>query len=258
MSVLYQHFRPEEKEFVDQVLEWKQYVEQTYSPKLTDFLDPRKQYILRSILGENNEVKYELYGGADRAESKRALLYPDYYHSEIQDFQVGLYEIDYPKKFLKLDHRMVLGSIMSLGLKREKFGDIIFHKDIIQFFMAKEMEDFVLFQLNQIGKAKVSIKKRNLDQVLPSDEEWKEYETTASSLRLDVILAAAFNISRSKAQDFIQQSRTKVNWQITEQLAFECDEGDVISARGLGRCSLLEIKGKTKKDKLRVTLGLLK
>lgn len=39
---IYQHFRPEEREFIDQVLNWKNIVENTYAPKLTDFLDPRE------------------------------------------------------------------------------------------------------------------------------------------------------------------------------------------------------------------------
>jgi len=258
MSAIYQHFRPEEKEFIDQVASWQQYVENTYSEKLTDFLDPREQYILRSIIGENNEIKYLFFGGTENSERKRALLFPEYLLPSNEDFQISLFEIDYPKKFVNLEHRMVLGSLMSIGLKREKFGDIIINGDRIQFLTATEVEDFVTLQLNQIGKAKVSVLKQDLQNAIISDEEWKEKETTASSLRLDVVLAAAFNISRQKAQLMIQQGHAKVNWETVERTAFECDEGDVLSARGYGRCSLLSIQGKTKKDKLSIKLGLLK
>ncbi|MBW8348615.1 RNA-binding protein [Bacillus sp. IITD106] len=258
MSVIYQHFRPEEKEFIDQVTSWQQYVENTYAEKLTDFLDPREQFILKSIIGENSEVKYLFFGGTEKCERKRALIFPDYLDPSSDNFQITLFEIDYPKKFIKLDHRMVLGSLMSLGLKREKFGDIIVNGDRIQFFMANEVEDYVVHQLNQIGKAKVSVVKQDLQNAIVSDEDLKEKETTASSLRLDVMLAAAFNISRQKAQILIQQGHTKVNWEVVERTAFECDEGDVLSARGYGRCTLLSIQGKTKKDKIRIKLGLLK
>lgn len=258
MSVIYQHFRPEEKEFIDQVVSLQQYVENTYSEKLTDFLDPRQQYILRSIIGENSEIKYLFFGGTENCERKRALIFPDYLYPRSDDFLITLFEVDYPKKFVQLDHRMVLGSLMSLGLKREKFGDIIVNEDRVQFFLANEVEDFVIHQLNSIGKAKVSISKQDLQNAIISDENWKEKETTASSLRLDVILAATFNISRQKAQSLIQQGHTKVNWETVERTAFECGEGDVLSARGYGRCSLLSIQGKTKKDKLRIKVGLLK
>ena len=35
---IYQHFSPEERGFIDQVLNWKEYVENNYAPKLTDYL----------------------------------------------------------------------------------------------------------------------------------------------------------------------------------------------------------------------------
>ena len=43
MSDIYQHFRQDERPFIDQVLEWKQIVLDQYRMKLTDFLDPRNR-----------------------------------------------------------------------------------------------------------------------------------------------------------------------------------------------------------------------
>ncbi len=257
MSVVYQHFRPEEKEFIDQVVEWREYVDRTYAAKLTDFLDPRQQFILSALLGENNEVCYQFFGGAENSERKRAYIYPGYFELKDEDFQIGLYEVGYPRKFIQLDHRMVLGSIMSLGLKRDKFGDIRKSGDRIQFFMAEEVESYIFLELNQIGKAKVTIQKQ-ADDPISSDEQWRESEKTVSSLRLDVILAAAYNISRQKSQNLIQQGLIKVNWEKVEQTAFECMASDVLSVRGMGRCKIIEIQGKTKKDRWRIKVGLLK
>ena len=47
---------------------------------------------------------------------------------------------------------------MSLGLKREKFGDILTGEDTIQLMLAEEIADYVLMELTQIGKAKISLK----------------------------------------------------------------------------------------------------
>ena len=63
---IYQHFRPEEKEFIDQALNWIEQVKDSYAPKLTDFLDPRQQQIIASLLGHDDEVKIEFFGGAMR------------------------------------------------------------------------------------------------------------------------------------------------------------------------------------------------
>lgn len=48
---IYQHFRPEEKDFIDQAMNWIDQVKHSYAPKLSDFLDPRQQEILTSLIG---------------------------------------------------------------------------------------------------------------------------------------------------------------------------------------------------------------
>ena len=47
---LYQHFRPEEHPFIDQVISWKEIVMRTYQRKLTDFLNPRQHQIAQQLI----------------------------------------------------------------------------------------------------------------------------------------------------------------------------------------------------------------
>ncbi|MFT8320762.1 MAG: RNA-binding protein [Bacillus sp. (in: firmicutes)] len=255
---IYQHFRPEEKDFIDQAHAWRNEVENSYAPKLTDFLDPREQKIVSMIIGQNQPVQYVLSGGTDEAERKRALLYPDYYQIQENDFQLALLEIDYPKKFITIEHPQVLGSLMSLGLARGKFGDIIIKDNRIQLIVCEEMKDYIRLQLDSIGKAKVQLLEEKWENVLHPEENWIESSTTISSLRLDTVLAGIYNISRQKAQSYITQGLTKVNFAVIEQVAFVCEEGDVLSVRGQGRSIVKEIEGKTKKDKWRVVVGKIK
>lgn len=251
---LHQHFRREEHSFVDQVVSWKDQVENNYAPKLTDFLDPREQKIVEMIIGANSEVKVRFYGGVDEAERKRAFLYPDYYSAEEEDFQVSLYELIYPNKFVSIEHRQILGSMMSLGLKRGKFGDILIEGETIQLFVASEVSEYILMQLESVGRSKVTLKELRLDEAIQMKEQWNEYTTTVSSLRLDVIVAATYNISRQKAQTLIAGGVVKVNWMTIENPSFECKEEDMLSVRGYGRARLSSIEGKTKKDKWRIVV----
>lgn len=255
---IYQHFRPEEKEFIDQVINWRQYVEDSYAPKLTDFLDPREQKIVNTIIGQNSDVKVAFAGGTNASERKRALLYPTYYEPTEDDFQLSIYEIAYAKKFVSLEHPQVLGSIMSLGLSRSKFGDILIKAGDVQLIVCKEVEDYIRLQLESIGKAKVELKLIEKDKVIALEEEWVEMSTTLASLRLDATIAAIYNISRQKAQVYIASSLVKVNWAAVENASFSCEEGDVISVRGHGRSIIKSLEGKTKKDKWRVVVGKLK
>ncbi len=252
---LYQHFRPEERAFIDVVLQWKDYVENTYAPKLTDFLDPREQHILKTIVGQDSKVHCQLFGGMAGTERKRALLYPEYFQVEMDDFLINLYEIHYPSKFVKIEHPQVLGSLMSLGLKRGKFGDILIQNERIQFFASTEIGPYILTQLESIGRAKVQISQIPLTEAINIQDDWREGSITVSSLRIDTIISGIYNISRQKSQGYIGQGLAKLNWTTIENPSFECQEGDLLSVRGLGRSKIISIDGKTKKEKWKVTIG---
>ena len=252
---IYQHFRPEEKEFIDHALNWIEQVKDSYAPKLTDFLDPRQQQILSLLLGQDREVQIEFSGGIDGAERQRALLFPDYYSPEQKDFQLCLFEISYPKKFITLEHRQILGTLMSLGLKREKFGDILIQNDQIQFVAAEEIEIYLTVNLEKVGKASVTIKKLPFTDMVRVEESWVEHNYTVSSLRLDTILATALNVSRQKAQALIVSGKVKVNFKQVEKISVDCQVGDTISVRGFGRCKIISINGMSKKEKWKITLG---
>ncbi|RYI32207.1 RNA-binding protein [Bacillus infantis] len=252
---IYQHFRPEEKEFIDQSLGWKDYVETSYAPKLTDFLDPREQQIVKMIVGEHSGVKLRLFGGTEGTERKRALLYPEYFTPDEEEFSITLFEINYPSKFVSIEHPQILGSLMALGLKRGKFGDITVQDERAQFFVSREIEDYVSMQLESIGKASVTLKKLPLEKAITAAGAWEESSASVSSLRLDAVISAIYNISRQKSQLFVLQGLVKVNWGQVEDPSFVCGEADVLSVRGKGRSKIIEVEGKTKKDKWRIITG---
>jgi RNA-binding protein YlmH len=106
--------------------------------------------------------------------------------------------------------------MMSLGLKRGKFGDILIEGETIQLFVVNEVSDYISMQLESVGRSKVSLKERRLDEAIQMNEQWNEYTTTVSSLRLDAIVAAAHNISRQKSQTLIAGGVVKVNWMTIE------------------------------------------
>lgn len=251
---IYQHFRPEEREYIDKVLQWKQDVERQFAPKLTNFLDPREQTILKIIIGEHSDVHYDFFGGIDNAERKRALLFPDYWTVAKEDFYINLFGIDYPSKFVTLEHPQILGALMSLGLKRGKFGDILIKNDQIQFFAAKEVSDYIKTNLEAIGKARVTVKELPLENAITVQDLWDHDDLTVSSLRLDTVISGVYHLSRQKSQVLIERGLVKVNWTVIETPSFLCDAGDVISVRGHGRIKIVELSGKTKKEKWRINI----
>ncbi|SDG95636.1 RNA-binding protein YlmH, contains S4-like domain [Alteribacillus persepolensis] len=254
MSILV-HFRKDEHAFVEQVLEWKEMVETRYERKLTDFLDPREQDILTSVIGKDDVVHVQFAGGQGGCERKRALLYPFYEQPALADFELALFEVSYPKKFVTIGHRDVLGSLMGLGLKRSKFGDIVEGDGLFQFVAAEDIRLFIEMNLSKIGSASVSVQPAPIEKMLFIDDNYEEIESTVSSFRLDVLIADMYRLSRSKVIPFIEKGRVKVNWKTIDQASFPLEPGDYVSVRGMGRRKFLHAGHKTKKGRYKIRYG---
>ncbi|MFC7392479.1 RNA-binding protein [Scopulibacillus cellulosilyticus] len=254
---IYQHFRDDEKPFIDTILDWQDFVMTRYAPKCTDFLDPRQQEILRLVIGSQGEVNAHFFGGFEAAERKRALLVPEYFQVQQESFGLSLFELDYPAKFAKITHRELLGSLLGLGLVRDKFGDLLFKDDCIQFLAAQEVADFVAAHLTHVGKVGVSCKEKPLSEILHIETHWDEAAGTVSSLRLDTVLSEIYKLSRTKIAGHIESGGVKVNWKTVEKTGYELAPGDYLSVRGFGRSRLFAVEGVTKKGKQRIRYGRL-
>ena len=257
MEHLIQHFRKDEQPFIEQVIGWQREVEDRYAPKLTDFLDPRQRFIVASVIGQSDDLMVSMEGVFEQPERKRMMIAPSYYTPGEEDFQITVFSVGYPSKFIQLKHPDVLGALLSLGIERSKFGDIRVAENTVQFAVATEVSDYVRANLTGIGKVKVHLEEVGEEPLLQLAEEWVESSTTVSSMRLDVVLATVLNISRQKSQSLITAGRVKVNWTVREQVAFELQEGDILSVRGFGRLKVIMTEGRTKKDKIRLQVGRL-
>ncbi|WP_303968101.1 RNA-binding protein [Sporosarcina ureae] len=257
MDSIFQHFRKDEQPFIEKVNSWVKEVEDTYAPKLTEFLDPRQRFITESIV-RNSDLTLTAEGGFSDAERQRVLIYPDYYMPTKDDFQISIYQVNYPQKFVTMKHSQLLGSLMSIGIERSRFGDIQLMEEAVQFAVAQEVSEYIHVNFTQVGKVKVSVEPvLNAEDFIDIKEEWTEELYIISSLRLDTVVAALTNSARAKASSLIKGEKVKVNWAMIDQQAFEIEEYDVISIRGYGRFRIMSIEGRTKKDKIRVMIGAL-
>ncbi len=249
---IYEHYREEERSFVDQVLTWRDDVKIRHRERLSDFLDPREQEIVKTIIGNDDEIKIAFSGGASFTERRRVKLIPPYIERTDDDFQLALFEIEYPQKFVTLEHRDVLGALMNLGIKREKFGDIVINDGNVQMITAEEIADYIQINLEKVGKATIRLQRITSEQLVKPQEEWTEAMTTVSSLRLDAVLSQIYSMSRTKVIPYIEKGLVKVNWKQIDQTDFTVAVGDYLSMRGFGRARLVELLGQTKKDKIRL------
>ena len=106
---------------------------------------------------------------------------------------------------------------MGTGVKREYFGDIISDGENWQVFVASEISHFVQTQVDKIGNVSVRLEETKYTELIVPKDGWSEERETVSSLRLDTVISAVYNISRqrSKTTHRVWQSESQLDRNIT-------------------------------------------
>ena len=232
----------------------------SFQSSFTDFFDPVRAAALKELLekevGKDN-LKIALYAGFMEGERQMIGFFSCYDEVDYSAFPIECLEISFNEKYYSPPtHRDYLGSILGLGLTRERIGDIVLQEGRALCFVKSENADFICESLKRVGRASVNVKKITKEQICISTEPKEEISITVASLRLDVVLSGAFKLSRSKVSDLIENGRAFVNWKEIKSTSRPVSEGDIITLRGSGRIKLLEIGGVTKKGKTVIKVGI--
>lgn len=230
-------------------LAWK-----TNRPQVTGFYDPYEQKVARSVLSALVEVNALAFGGYRQAERARLVIYPQFFLTETIESPVRVIQARGNFNFVNVSHRDYLGSLMGLGIKREKIGDIICLDDGCQVVVASEIADYLLTHWNQVHQVSLTVTEIDPEQINVAPERVKEIKTTVASMRLDAIAASGFGTSRTKMAREVKNERVKVNWKTVTNPAHEINQGDVLSIRGRGRVVVEQITGTTKKGRIGLVL----
>ncbi|MCC3210476.1 YlmH/Sll1252 family protein [bacterium TM462] len=213
---------------------------------LTQFLDPYHQSIVKSVIGHQDEVQVLENGGFIHSESQRMIIAPYFYEIEKEDFEIVVCKIIYAKNFEKLTHRDILGALMSIGIKRELFGDIV-EKDK-DFYLAVDQHiyEYLKDHLSMIKRSKVKFVEWDEEIEVKNDYLVKSF--IVSSFRLDKIISSFYKISRQKAAEFIRAGHVKVNHKPVEQINYLCNNKDIISFKKHGRVMFVDCNKQTRSD----------
>lgn len=227
----------------------------------TNFLSLDEISLVRTTDREYNEyVNTFYYGGYGDSERQIALFVPKFYDiTDVNEFLIDN-EDDNPvcivrlkkDKFTTLSHRDYLGAIMGLGLKREMVGDIKVTDNGADVFCLKSSADYICENLRKSGRGSVSGEILSVNSFSSAEDKYELLFATVSSLRLDGIIAAFFNLSRSTAAETVNKGLVYVNSSQCLKIDYNLKEGDKIVFRGKGKTVLTEIKGTSKKGKLKI------
>jgi len=222
-------------------------------PTHTAFLTPQEQAMGTELLRQLHAEGYCAVGGYETAERRQLHFLPDWAEQPeeaVRAIRCRWYETD------SVSHRDILGSLMGLGITRESVGDILVDTvgHSADLFVTGSAADHILREWSQAGRVKLRVEEISLHDVHLPRSAFKEIGTTLPSLRLDSVVSAAFGLSRSEAAETVEKGRVQVNWQDVTKCERTVAEGDVITARGYGKCEMTAVGGITKKGRRSVTI----
>ena len=249
------HISSENKDIARRVIDICDIVSKNKSIECTDFYNPFEVKELVSLINTYDTISFSLIGNED-SESKAILIYPDYMDEPEASEYISLVKID--KKDYEIAHKDVLGSILSLGIRREKLGDIIIKDDAIYFYIKNEILDYVLLNLEKIKNYGVEPEVIDLNSEINREVEYEEKLITCASLRLDLVLANVYNLSRSDAKSAIEAGLVKLNYKVTYKISEAVNVGDLVSLRRRGRFIIGDYLGLSKKDKAKLIIKIIK
>ncbi len=217
----------------------------------TDFMNPfeRKNFI--GILSGMNSINYRQCSIGSFSERAIIQIYPDYIDEKQIEMPYDILKITGNFKFNKIKHKDYLGALLSLGIKREKLGDIHVHEDCAYIIADKKISSYIEFNLTSIAKSSVKINNVSEDDFEESVPQYLEKVINIASNRADTIVSEIYDISRTKAQECIDKGRLYVDFELFSSNSKEIKDGSLISVKGYGRAYFDEVISETKKGRRR-------
>lgn len=216
------------------------------------FCNEREQQLAEGAMRRVGWTEYCFAGGYPQAERKLLCVYDGVFDESVLPvcaFRVtvqGAGGVD-----AKPGHRDYLGALMALGIKRECIGDIVCNGPEAVVFVLRSVARVVGETLCEVGRCSVSVQPEEDSASLAAAQPQGETRTvTVSSLRLDALLAAMVNLSRSEAASLIERGAVQVNHAPAASAHYPVYENDVLTVRGKGKFKVSAVGGKSRKDRI--------
>lgn len=256
----------EDKILLAQIADKIAQCEDKYIVTSTGFLDAHQQSLARQFCRKNFvpvcdaygeqpdlPIRTLFYGGYEEAERVILLNLPDYAFLQDMNPLTVIRAVKAPGS-KELTHRDYLGSLIGLGIKRELIGDILVREDGADIICLSEIADFILTNYYKAGRTNLSLSQHDMGELVIPQTKRTQITDTVASLRLDSVTASAFGLSRGKAAEAIGRGLVFVNHVETTKTDFQLSEGDKITLRGKGKACLVEVGGRSRKDRQYITI----
>ena len=231
------------------------------------FLSPADAAFLKRLARERGICdRFDLTGGYADAERRIPVIIPEYavsYGDSVDEVISNFFSDDIAEEiravlvkgsgYRSLSHRDYLGSILALGIERDRIGDIVILDDFSAVVIcAGSVFGFLLSGIERIASDKVKVSEFENVSELVAKREFLPISDTVASERFDCVVAALTNLAREKAQALIKSGLCELDYVPEERCDREVVPTCTVSVRGYSKFDILAFDGKTKRARLRL------
>lgn len=224
----------------------------------TDFLSLPEIAIVKKMLLEQKVSNWLIYGGRENADRNIVIFYPEKFSLDMVEKNyskiLDVIRIKLPNN-INYEHREFLSGIMKLGIKREKFGDILVTSTGADIISLCDVSKYLQEGLNDLTRFKKSIITiENINNLENYENEFEYFKIIVSSMRLDNFVAELSKSSRTRASEIIEEARVFVNSINEFKDSKKIEINDIITIRGKGKFIFDGIDKETKSGKFLVNM----
>lgn len=225
----------------------------SYLPQLSLFMTMEQSAGLEPRLRAGG-LQWGFFGGYEDAERVRLLV-----GTQTEVFTSDQYELQVVRltgnlRFAEPNHRDYLGAIMSLGMDRNRFGDVLVTASGCDVLASQEAATLLESASLSVRRVPMDCSVLSLDDWQPPRRQEEAHLHLVQSVRLDAVLAKELSMSRSQATQLIAAGRVQVDHQVTLSAAKECKEGQIVSVKGHGKMRIGSLVGTSKKGKIKLMI----
>ena len=203
-----------------------------YRKETTFFLDPKEQLELSKKLKKEPYQIYKPY-----PDSEKNIFYIK------EEPKVILYEI---KSKTPLEHREILGTLFSLNITSELFGDIVITNSHYYIYVLESIAPYIKNNLLLIKNSRIELIEVPLETLKEYHKEYETIEIIASSTRIDTVISRLIQTSRPNIIEKIKNKEIILNYDILKNNSYQLKENDIFSIRRYGKYQYIGIKKETK------------
>ena len=172
----------------------------------TFFLDPSEAKEVKRKFGKN---KLNVF--SPNRDSEKIIYYLD------REPEVLLYEI---KCSNELRHQDILGTMYSLNISKEMYGDIILNDGRYFIYILKLFQNYFEMNFTKVRNSKIELVELDLDYLKDYERAYEELELIVSSERIDTIVSHLSGTSRAMIKEKVKDKEILLNNELLKSFLY--------------------------------------